>query len=286
MPQPALHVAIARRALRRWKQQGFDVPFSLHDPDCMNAFLHGSLAPDTGFFPGNETSLSSRVHHEHAGRFTRNLFEGARSERMMAYACGWLSHVLADAEIHPLVNDAAARLQDTAHWRASHVRHAAIESGLDGWWLARSPELARLRLRPAMDHRDAPCVSLAYYDAYRHSVSPAEIVAAHRRVTLWYNVYRHLGRWIGRQARAWTPLPLLRNLLSRRLSRDAAALGYLHSMRPARHFIARVRAGILRHDLWLDRHVATRCRDLPDYDLDTGERQDGWAPSLRMMASA
>jgi hypothetical protein len=284
MPQPALHVAIARRALRRWDQQACDVPFPIHDPDCINAFLHGSLGPDTGFFPGNAETLSLRVHTECAGRFTRMLFEGARSMRMRAYACGWLSHVLADVEIHPLVNDAAARLPETWHWRGPGVRHAAVEAGLDGWWLARSPELSRLRLRPALDHRDAPCVSLAYLDAYRDAITPAEFIASHRRVTHWYNAYLYLGRWIGRQAREWTPLPLLRSVLSRHLSHDAPALGFLHSIRPGRNLVQRVRAGILRHDLWLDRHIATRCVDLPDYDLETGHRLDGWAAPLFAVA--
>lgn len=279
MPQPALHLAIARRALGRWRRQAFDAPFPVNDEDCVNAFLHGALAPDTGFFPGNARFPSELVHTQAVGRFARLLFEGARTARMRAYASGWLSHALADVEIHPVINRAAAHLPDTWAARTAGVRHVAVEAGLDGWWLARSPLLSRHRLLPALDHRDAPCVSLAILDMYGERLEPAEVLASHRRVTYWYNAYLSLGRWTGRQARAWTPLPLLRRLLSWRISDDRPAFGFLYAILPRRSLVARVRAGILRHDLWLDRHVMTRCADLPDFDLETGERVDGLEPS-------
>ena len=95
MPGPALHFLFAGSVYREWQAAPLAAPF---EPGAAtrNAFLHGSLGPDMGYFPGADPLLSELAHHARTGAFCRALVHEARTDPGRAFAWGWVTHVLAD----------------------------------------------------------------------------------------------------------------------------------------------------------------------------------------------
>ena len=96
MPGVTLHFLVAQRILDRWRIRDATAPFDLDRPDAVNAFFHGSIGPDLGFFPGGARILSDLAHCVRTGALTNDLVRHARTPVERAYAWGWMSHVLAD----------------------------------------------------------------------------------------------------------------------------------------------------------------------------------------------
>ena len=125
MPQPIFHLYLAERpavldAARIW------------DNDVRNAFLHGAVAPDVGFFPGGERQLSHLVHHARTGDMCRALLAGAENAVERAFAYGWLTHVLADAFLHPIINEWCEQKLGAGASADDLLRlHVQLELGMD-----------------------------------------------------------------------------------------------------------------------------------------------------------
>ncbi|HEU5210907.1 MAG TPA: zinc dependent phospholipase C family protein [Longimicrobiales bacterium] len=282
MPQPGLHLLLADEALTRWKPAGAvaqtltELPFDSSAPAARNAFLHGALAPDMGFFPGGPQPLSEVVHEEGSSRMLRALLERAQTAEQRAYAWGWLTHVLADVLLHPIVNAGADELAEargvteTADWLVAHVQ---IEVGLDATHLQRGVH-RRLRLEPALDERSIEFVADAFADVYDLHWSPVRLAAVHRNVTRFTNACLPFVAMVGRSARAdrnggsfWTPT---RHLLARWVGRRAPAHGFLVPILPTRDLLHRVAHARRIFHTTLDSLLARGVGDLPDYDLDRG----------------
>ncbi len=179
-------------------------------------------------------------------------------------------------------------MPDAPPWRTARLRHITVEVGLDAWWLRRNAPVARTRLRDALDAEGARMLAGAYHDTYGIDIDPDGVRQSHRCVTFWYNTCLRLAAWLGEEQqrnaaarlagrrKARHPVAALRSAVTPFLPPHVAANGFLNAQPPTRGFVGRTRAGILRHDLWLDRHLASRLRNLPDYDLETGERLDGF----------
>lgn len=61
------------------------------DPTVLNAFYHGGLGPDMGYFPGTDPLLADLAQYVSSEGFARNLLSRASSELERAYAWGWVS---------------------------------------------------------------------------------------------------------------------------------------------------------------------------------------------------
>ena len=92
MPQPTFHLLLAHEVLDRWNGAG---PFDTHDSANRNAFFHGAIGPDMGFFPGTNRLISELAHTSLAGELTRQLAAHARTETTLAFAYGWATHIVA-----------------------------------------------------------------------------------------------------------------------------------------------------------------------------------------------
>src|SRR5206468_3532319 len=110
MPGCGVHFLLAARLLATWERGGGHAPFPAGDPAARNAFLDGCNAPDMGYFPGGQPLLTDFCHYLRSADLARELVGRARSPAESAFAWGWVTHVLADAAIHPLVNLAAGEL--------------------------------------------------------------------------------------------------------------------------------------------------------------------------------
>ena len=129
-------MAVAGRVLRQWKATPGRAPIQVERPAVRDGFLHGALAPDMGFVPGNRRLVSEAAHYLRPGDLTRALLAAAGSDEEEAFAWGWASHLLADVEIHPLVGRAVGeRLYGDRHRRmdalADVATHVSLEVGLD-----------------------------------------------------------------------------------------------------------------------------------------------------------
>jgi hypothetical protein len=186
MPQPSLHLALCHDLLDAWSDRTGDSPFDSRDAQNRAAFLHGALGPDMGFFPGALLLLARLAHQNPTGEFVRVLAQHAPSERDFAFACGWASHLLLDAVIHPLINARAAtllglRLEDVALAQLEHT-HIRLEIGLDLAVHRRQPQLQRLRLNPVFDNPGLQHLARCYTRVHGVAIPLSALMVAHRRV--------------------------------------------------------------------------------------------------------
>jgi hypothetical protein len=279
MPQPGLHALIARWTLERWQAEPGLAPFAPDAAGVRNAFLHGSLAPDMGFFPGSDASLSKRIHAQGSSQTARVLLGSAGTDVEAAFAWGWLTHVLADMEIHPVINAAASRAAGVAPGtdpgeaalRQAHVR---TEVGLDAWWCGHTGADRMPPLRHAFDRRSIVFLQRALRFSHSLRVSPNQLLAAHRNVTFMFRAYLRLAARLapemateGLQNSQLHALRLCSRLFVKRTS---AAFGFLYPLVPGRELIAQVHAGLARVERGMNHYVRTGLHHLPDYDLETG----------------
>lgn len=295
MPNFALHTLLASRVVERWSHGA--APFDPSDPVSRNAYFHGAIGPDMGMYPGGDPLLSGLVHRMRSGQLTRTLIETARSDAERAFAWGWLTHVLADHQLHPAVNQVAAeslgwdapRMQSPAQM-AAHVR---VEMGLDAEYVARHPFLWDVRLRSAARPPLVGFLQVALFDTYGTWFDGAALLRSHRAVLRFH---RHVVLVARHTARRWgarvPPTPALRAV--------GAVMGVLQSVtsvvappttvafldpdRPTPALRERVDDVIDRFPEMVDHHRATKLATLPDYDLETGGIEEPSSPTPSTLA--
>ncbi|MFO7893886.1 MAG: zinc dependent phospholipase C family protein [Longimicrobiales bacterium] len=292
MPNFALHTLLASRVVENWAGDPAAAPFDPADPVSRNAFYHGAVGPDMGMYPGGDHLLSALVHRMRSGQLTRTLIETARSDAERAFAWGWLTHVLADRELHPVVNQIAAaslgwdapRLQSPSQMGA-HVR---VEMGLDAEYVARHPFLWEVRLHSATREPLVGLIQVALFDTYGVWFDGAAIVRSHRAVLRFH---RHVLLVARHTARTWgapvPPSPALRvvgaviGLLQSVTGAVAppTTVAFLDPDRPTAALRERVDDVIERFPEMVDHHRATKLATLPDYDLETGGIEEPSSPT-------
>jgi hypothetical protein len=280
MPQPALHVLLAHRTLERWRRTPSAAPFRPGAPGIEQHFLHGALAPDMGFFPGSDTWISKLVHGTHSGTIARALLQRARTDAERAFAWGWVTHILADVEVHPLVNEAAIGLlelegNDQPNRHERDVAHVRVEIGLDAWFVGSSPGARRLRIRHAFDDRRIRFLQDALAATYPFDFPTRRLLRAHRKVTRFFGPYLALAGLIANELsatdrRGWLRLAHVRALGGRVLDPGSQAAGFLVPVVPAADLLTRVHGALERFHGALESHVSHGLEHLPDYDLETG----------------
>jgi hypothetical protein len=275
MPQPALHLLLARRAVERWRSRP-DAPFDACDGSAVNAFLHGSLAPDMGNFPGGSKALARLVHTRRTGDLQRALLAGAATAEERAFAWGWLSHIIADVLIHPLVNDEADRRQRRG--AEALIEHVRVEVGIDVWFCWQQPALENLRLQPAFDRFGYRFLADALNSVLNTHVTPAQLTQMERGLIMFSHGALHFATTVARRL-CWgdavtTHVPLGSALLWHTASlfspRNTVVNAYLNPHVPAPRLIRRVEAALGGFDALLDASMADRAETLPNYDLEDG----------------
>ncbi|HEX6309746.1 MAG TPA: zinc dependent phospholipase C family protein [Longimicrobiales bacterium] len=275
MPQPGLHLLLAARTLERWRSSPA-APFDLTDAEAENAFLHGALAPDMGNFPGGSRALARAVHTRHTGQVARALLRTARTNAELAFACGWITHVIADALIHPLINAAAAarRAPGSPIPISEHVR---VEVGVDVSFCWQNAALRDVRLRPAFDRTTYGFLARALRPIIDPPVTTAQLVRMEKGLILFSHGALHFATTVARHiwwrdASAEIPLPsvLLWHTASRLSPRDSVINAYLTPYIPEPPLVSAVQDAIERYEEMLETVLADDAESLPDYDLETG----------------
>lgn len=274
MPQPALHLLLGRQQLARWAAV-HDAPFDTADPTAANAFLHGTLAPDMGNFPGGSSELAHAVHTVRTADVTRALFDAAGTPAEMAFAWGWLSHVLADADIHPLINTAAARR--SADGRLTLVEHVRVEVGIDVRFCCDAPLLEGVRLRPAFAAGTYGFLADVITGVLSLKVTPRQlsrmerglIVFSHAALDFARGGARHLC-WAETGPRPSLPAALVWHTATRISPAESVVHAYLNPHAPDEDLTRSVEAAISRVHAAFHRYERTGLHDLPQYDLEDG----------------
>ena len=285
MPHPAFHLKLASDLLDFWSTHPDSSPFSPFESKHRSAFLHGSLGPDLGFFPGSPRVLAELAHHGPTGDLTRELLAQARDAQQAAFAWGWATHVLADALIHPIVNRFAARLaQCSIHERALILPlHIRIEIGLDLHALIERPNLRRASLEPLFDRKDISFMVHAYERIHGVSFLSDILLAAHRRVPRFWGLLLTLHNtmllagshpdhraapMVAQAARlGLDTLQLVVHWFSGETSESSS---FLRPHTPCADFRRELTSGVAEFHRLFQRHVENRLATLPNYNLEDG----------------
>jgi len=157
----------------------------MQDAGAVNAFRHGSFGPDLGYFPGGFRPLSDLAHALRSGDLARALISSARSPLERAFAWGWVTHVLADTLVHPMVGCAVGELRygSPAYFidgDSDQITHVRVEAGLDALYAERHPEIRRLKLAPVFDTHSIRYLVGAFEATYGVAPDVAHFMASHR----------------------------------------------------------------------------------------------------------
>jgi hypothetical protein len=292
MPGLTLHFMLAQRVLDRWRSTGEAAPFDLYQPDYVNAFLHGSVGPDFGYLPGGWRVLSELAHKDHTGQLTQSLIRSARTPVERAFAWGWLTHVLADRQVHPWIGRGVGELtlgsrDEFVAGATDPVSHLRVEIGVDCWYAAREQAARSVRLRPAFDELSINFLSHAYTATYGFVPSREALLRSHRS----------LGRRVGQSlstihvVSALMPhaarphgVPGLRWVLEaarRRGLVSEISVAYVSPVRPSAWLLGAIEKVVPQHTELFMQHYRNGGTDIGDYDLDTGERLTKTPPGRR-----
>ncbi len=103
-----------------------------------NYFLLGNFMPDAAYWPRENQLFSDLSHYLAAARIPELLSNKAPDENWRAFARGWLLHLKTDLELHPMINEFAARYyygenysDQVMTYEMDQQIHALIENGLD-----------------------------------------------------------------------------------------------------------------------------------------------------------
>lgn len=288
MPNVTLHRVLADRVLDGWDRHPSDAPFDPADPEARNAFLQGAFGPDVGYFPGADPFLSDLAHYVRSGDLTRTLVRDARTPGERAYAWGWVTHVLADAELHPVVGEGVAwflegRRGGFVGISQDRVTHVRVEVGLDAAYSARHPRLREWQGAPVFHGRTVAWLARAYRSAYALEVDPTHLLASHTTAVRMANraratigvmgsaqAARHLGsvqgaRWLLERALA---------VVHQGLDEESMLLAFLNPIPPPGWLRTRVQETVESFPDRFRRVYPDRIGDLPNYNLDTGRIED------------
>jgi Zinc dependent phospholipase C len=284
MPGVTLHLLLAERTLQALEERPDSAPFPPSLPMMRNAFRQGALGPDLGYFPGGHEMLSDLAHTASTGDLARTLVRTARTPIERAFAWGWLTHVVSDGRVHPLVGRGVGRLRtgDPSLFIGGHedpAGHVRVETGIDAWISFAHPEIARLPIRTVFNRTSITFLSRSYDLTYGLRLDPRLFLASHTAQTRLARPALALCHTLGRELAGATPaipIRLLRKLLSWRSDArvssggEPASLAYLSPVRPDAELARLVMREV---DSFPERFLAlldTDLRGLENRDLDTG----------------
>jgi len=192
MPSVTVHMHLADRVLNQWSRRPSGAPFSAESPRERIAFLLGAMGPDMGYLPGGHLPISDLAHTLRPACLTRALLAHAATPVQRAFSWGWVTHVLADILIHPLVGCAVGELVYRTpavfvDGDRDPVHHTRVEVGLDALYAQRFPELLRVRFRAVLKPRDMSFLVRAFQDVYGAAPEADQFLLSHR------NAVRRLG---------------------------------------------------------------------------------------------
>ena len=289
MPSVTLHLVLADRVLERWLDAPHRAPFDPHNATFLNAFYQGAIGPDLGYFPGGYKLLSELSHLVRSGELTKILVRSARTPLERAFSWGWVTHVLADQAIHPLVGRAVGEFlygerdffADGALHQAAHVQ---VETGLDAFYSHLFPEIRHRRMAPVFDGVSISFLGEAYRRVYALGLDPSVLLASHLATT---RMSAQGLLTIGVLSTALMARPVCPTFVGTRwfiqaalalmrvgMRRDSLLLAFLSPTPPATWFLEEVGKEVESFSERFLHHYEGGLSELANYNLDTGSVQE------------
>jgi hypothetical protein len=258
-----------------------------------SAFMFGSLGPDLGYVPGGDGLLADLAHCVRSAHLARNLIAAAESDFDRALAWGWVTHVLGDIWIHPLINQAAGERVSGDRFPGSTfaddpLLHIRVELGLDamlpvrGGWHEPGASLGENTGRRAV----APLVR-AYHQTYDLDVSWTRMWVATHIASGFIPMMILAGRIVSGRPASQLAKWLHRRVasLSRRICPDRLLGAVANPFPPQDWLIAEASAVVDAFPERFQPYFATNLEELLDYNLDTGQVEDS-RPSYPLTIAA
>jgi hypothetical protein len=290
VPQPSFHLHVADQLLRGWSDRPEQCPFDVESVASSQAFLHGSIGPDMGFFPGAARSLATAAHSGPTGDLARAMLRGAETDREVAFTYGWVTHILIDAFLHPLINQTAAELLGEPLAQADPLRvqhlHIRLEIGLELDSHRRFDYLQRIRLGRVLEPQGFRFLARAHELVQDLKISTRLLGGAHKRVC------RILGPLMGLQASmafarhdgavgesspgVWglrTGLNTLHALATSVKGSESHTAAFLNPLLVPEELGLKIEPVLTRFRIEYAFHVARDLDTLPNYNVDDGSIQ-------------
>jgi len=285
MPSVTLHLVMADRVLERWQERPWDAPFDPFNPTCINAFQQGAFGPDLGYFPGGYRFLSDLAHLVRSRELTQALVTSAWTPLERAFAWGWVTHVLADQSVHPLVGRGVGEFLfgDRTLFVdgcGNPMAHVQVETGLDAFYSHLFPSIRQRKMAPVFDGSSVRFLVEAYRRVYGLALDPSLILTSHMSAVRM-SVQGLVS--IGIMSTAFLAGPLSPSFLGVRwflqqaldmvragLNSDSLLLAYLNPLPPTRWLVEEVGAVVEGFSDRFFHHYRTGLRELGDFNLDTG----------------
>jgi hypothetical protein len=280
MPGITLHFLLAKRVLYRWRSTVTgSAPFDVDSRRDCNAFLHGALGPDFGYMPGGHRLLSELAHRVHTGELTSRLIQSARTSIERAFAWGWLTHVLADRQIHPIIGLGVGELVHGC--RRTFVggsvdldSHVRVETGVDCTYALRHDDARSVRLDPAFDDVSVNFLAHAYAATYGFTPAKSALLRSHQYVCVRARQALTSIRVVAALMHRGSPAPLTWALRTARRTRllSPVSVAYMSPVPPNAWLLEAIDEAIPAHTDSFMKMYRDGGADIGDYDLDTGER--------------
>jgi hypothetical protein len=291
MPGVVLHLVLAEQVLEAWKKAPASAPFDPTDPSLVAAFRHGALGPDLGYFPGGPRFVSEMAHQVQSADLTRTLVNLARTPLERAFAWGWVTHVVADCDIHPLIGRGVGALllgdaNTFVDGRTGMPEHVRVETGLEVAIRSRFGLPFGRKLTPLFDRQGMGFLVRAYGETYNVALDPDLLARAHVKMVRLatgaltmvglFSAGRHGGVLATTMARgARRTLIWAREAVADRHGVGRLSLAYLTPEPPARWLMRGVDAHLRT---FAERILALSEEglvSLENRDLDSGQLTDG-----------
>lgn len=286
MPGCGVHLRLASQILNYWDAKPACAPFPIGDKCARNAFLAGSNAPDMGYYPTCDPLLTDFSHYIRSADLARNLVRLADTPVETGFAWGWVTHILGDALIHPLVNQAVGEWKrgsrdQRMNYHDDPVAHVQVEVGMgafllidQGWQFTKLPG-------DVFDESSIVYLQRAYRETYGVSFALKDLFKAHHSVTSFTPRLLDIDHIVG-SSFTRRHLRLTRHLLawfvyfpvkvySTFLQRKTFLYGITHTVRPAEWFAQAVTEEIGGFADRFQQLVDDGLKSLPHFNLDLGE---------------
>jgi hypothetical protein len=303
MPGIAIHTLLALNVLDGPQHRRDALPFAADDAASRNAFLSGCMGPDMGLLPGADPLISDACHYIQSGELTRNLVRLASSDVERAFAWGWVTHVLADILLHPLINRRVGELRGAdsgteVPYADDAVAHLQVELGLDGVFFYRLERTEQRFYMAPFRSSASNCLAAAYEATYGDVFSAASLITSHRASARYSGLLVSLSRLVGtRMHGRFVPLSLwpmyaLGYLPARVVTAvfrpDSLLYGATHSLKPPDWLVEEVDRAIVEFGDRFAELLDDGLQCLPNYNLDLGRvesAEEPYPPTQRTIAA-
>lgn len=279
MPGIVVHTLLGTAVLERWTVAPGEAPFPTAAAGARAAFLTGCAGPDMGMYPGGVPLFSDLAHYVRSGDLARALVAEARSPVERAFAWGWVSHLLADVLIHPLINlgagDAAGG--DALTFAQNPGLHVAVETAVDGFHFPRWRDLGLTRLA-APPVGEVEHVARAYRDVYGAAIDARAVASVFASWVSWHRISvamagsasrRLYGRPRG-NGLAFRIAHRAGRTLTGVLGRPGLVYALTHPIRPSERVADLIARSLTDYPTHFHDLYAGGLPSLPNYNLDTG----------------